>query len=260
MAVKGPNGPRSGTNAIQNGENPAEKAAESKKTQLKAQQPSSDEFDRIAESLAGSDTGREQQQKTRRKAAKRKQSALWSRATDQRAQNTEKLQHKAEQLLHLMALQGFTLESIERHRKELAKIRKELERIQKKKIHESRNLKAEDYEQVSTPDIQKLEKELARIEAIDSPLEKAYEAASLILTEDLATEQRRVKLAPQDMAAGLSLAATTNPSTVLLDLASSENEDPQHDLTEPQDNPNLDRSLTVLQRLQDLINYGDRLG
>ena len=177
-----------------------------------------------------------------------------------RAKHTEKLQHKAEQLLHLMALQGFTLESIDRHRKELAKIRKELERIQKKKVHESRTLKAENYEQVSTPDIQKLEKELARIEAIDSPLEKAYEAASLILTENLVTEQRRIKLDPQSMTSALNFAATTNPSTVMLDLASSENEDPQHDLTEPENNPSLDRSLAILRRLEDLINYGDRLG
>ena len=260
MAVKGPNGPRAGTHAIQNGENPAEKATESKKAQLRAQQPTSDEFDRIAESVAGSDTGQKQQQKTRRQAAKRKQSALWSRATNRRAQHTEKLQHKAEQLLHLMAMQGFTLESIERHKKELAKIRKELERNQKKKIHESRTLKAESYEQFSTPDIEKLEKELTRIEAIDSPLEKAYEAASLILAEDLVTEHRRIKLGSENMALALSLAATTNPSTVLLDLASTENEETQHGLIEPQDNPNLDRSLDILRRLQDLINGEDRWG
>ena len=262
MAVKGPKGPGLTTPAVPTSENPAEKATENKKTRVKSQQPTSDEFDRIAESLAGNDLEFDQRKKSRRQASKRRQSTVWSRASSQRAQQTEKLQHKAEQLLHLMALQGFTQESLERHKKELAKIRKELERIQKNKTYETRALAAEKYEDIESENTHQLEKELERIEALESPLEKAYEAASLILTEGLARERRRMKIDSNASDSAVQFATTTNSSTLLLDLAGSDiaytSENAKEHLNEYPEDSNIDRDLDIFRRLQKLINYEGR--
>lgn len=259
MAVKGPKLPRQSTPVIQTGENPAEKASDSQKTKIKRPQPTSDEFDRIAESLAGSDIEFDQQKKNRRRAAKRQTSTVRSRANLQRHQQTEKLQHKAEQLFHLMALQGFTQESIERHKRELAKIRKELERMQKNQLSETRATASENFYDVKHTDIEQLERELTRIEAIESPLDKAYEAAALILCEDFANDRRRIAVEAVDHDAAIDFATTTNPSTVLLDLvgqnASDGKNDSSRDDEQIQPGLSLDRSLEIVQRLQQLMFF-----
>ena len=128
MAIRGPKGPHHEAKGPQTLD-PGEKTAELKKKSPTAHmQPTSDEFDRIAESLAGSDFDQSDSAKRRKRGNIQRRRAIYSRTVTRIGDDLQKFHKEAAQILSVLAAQTFSSAAIERHKKELARIRKRIAR------------------------------------------------------------------------------------------------------------------------------------
>lgn len=223
MSVSGPKGPGSGA------KNPAHLKPLQDSPKIEVQktkahsEPSADEFERIAEALAGSDfapSDRAKQRKRNRDRVHRTR-AILARATNQMGDELKKSQREAAQILSVMAAQFFSPAAIERHKKELARLRARIDRAYRLilKNQAAEKEAALGLDLIEESKLDRVEQELERLNQFETQWGKAMAALELICeaSEDGHSRRLNIKAAKPQLAQ--NFASTSNPSTIALDLA-----------------------------------------
>ena len=258
MAIRGPKGPHREAKGPQN-QDPGEKAAELKKQSATAHtQPTSDEFDRIAESMAGSDFDQSDSAKRRKRGNIQRRRAIYSRTVTRIGDDLQKFQREAAQILSVLAAQTFSSAAIERHKKELARIRKRIARAYRHILasHRADREKALGLDQIEESKLARVEETLEKLNRFETQWGKAMAAIEMSCEAAEGGEPRRLNMAGADFEKARNYAAISNPNTVAIDLATSalmflEAKEPASKSETPKNK--LGRSLDGQQALEQVI-------
>lgn len=228
MAVRGPKGPP--LEGINQAQQHAEEASDSHRskhakksiTKVKVHtEPTQDEFDRIAESLAGSDM--EPETGARRRRRQKSQRNLLRQTVARVGGDVSKLEQDASRILAVLASRAYDLASLERHRRELLRIRTLLDQARKRMLKARRALIEVDSALADIPesDLQRVHQELDRLEAYETEWGRAL--AAIELASEVAGEEgpRRLVVRGSERHEAMVYAERANPTTAIADLAAS---------------------------------------
>ena len=223
MAIRGPKGPPGDPKGAQTAD-PSQKAAEKKRLSgANHLQPTADEFERIAESLAGSDFDQSDASKRRKRGNVQRRRAIYSRTVTRIGDDLQKFQREASRILSIIAAQTFSAAALERHKKELARIRERMERAYRHVLASQRSAREEHLGLSEIPEskMSRVEQELERLNQFESQWGKAMAALELVCENVEQDEARRLNMSGADFEKARDYAAIANPNTVAFDLASS---------------------------------------
>jgi hypothetical protein len=223
MAIRGPKGPPPDAKTPQ-ALDPSELAQETAKQQhAKHTQPTADEFERIAESMAGSDFDQSDSAKRRKRGHTHRRHAIFSRAVSRIGSDLEKFQREAAQILSVIAAQAFSTVAVERHKRELARLRKRIERAYRHILKSQRALREKELglDAIETSKLEKVEQELERLNQFETHWGKAMAAFELSCEAASDGQARRLKIQDADYEAARDYATISNPNTIAIDLATS---------------------------------------
>jgi len=225
MAVSGPKGPGSDAKGPVHlkPERETEKSNTTKK--LTHTEPTADEFERIAESLAGSDLDQSDAAKKRKRGRDhiKRTRAVLSRTVSRMGDDLKKFQSEAAQILSIMAAQGFSQAAIERHKRELARLRERIDRAYRHILKNKRGVRenALGLDAIGKSKLARVEDEIERLNQFETQWGKAMAALELICEAAEEDVPRRIELKGADPQLAEEFATTSNPTTVAIDLASS---------------------------------------
>ena len=220
MAIRSPgDGPPGSGPQAPRGDIP--KATRTKKASAKRRAlPTQDEFDRIAESMAGNEDGIETWDKKRRVRGAHR---VMSRAILKVDGELTGLQRDVSRLLEVLQSAGFSAVAFERHKREMARIRALIERARRSMSRARRGALEADSKlaDVQEPGLARVERELDRLEKHTTEWGRALAAADLATEVSGGEEPRRLSVRGADREAAMGYAERSNPTTVVADLAAS---------------------------------------
>jgi len=223
MAISGPKGPPSDAKGPRGLDSIEKNQDIQKQKAIPHTQPSSDEFDRIAESLAGSDFDQSDSAKRRKRGQTHRRQAIISRTVTRIGSDLQKLQREAGQILSIIASQAFSAATIERHKRELARLRERIQRAYRHVLKSQRALREKQLglDTIGESKLEKVEQELERLNQFETQWGKAMAALELTCDASADEQPRRLNVHGADIEAAGVYAAISNPNTVAIDLATS---------------------------------------
>ena len=123
----------------------------------------------------------------------------------------------------IMAAQGFSQAAIERHKRELARLRERIDRAYRHILKNKRGVRenALGLDAIGKSKLARVEDEIERLNQFETQWGKAMAALELICEAAEEDVPRRIELKGADPQLAEEFATTSNPTTVAIDLASS---------------------------------------
>jgi len=183
----------------------------------RADSSSSDGFER------GVKHQRAEQVRTRARERVRQSRAVMHQAAIVISEDVARYEAEAQRILHLLAHQAYALTALERHKKELARIRRKLDAARQQLLKSRRRLADAErgIDEIPESELATVQQALEKLESCSTEWGRALAAVELAAKLGGGEGPRRMSMRGANKSKAMAFAEGTNPSTAIADLASS---------------------------------------